>query len=85
MAIIKNDCSGCMEPFVLDTDNLTVTMKVPANGLRGSKHVPAHKVTAEVSVSRMDMFEWECPFPGCGYAESEYADDETRYALTGRR
>lgn len=80
MSVVRKDCSGCMEPFRLDTETLVVTMQVPSNGMRGAKHVPAHTVSAEATVSRMDMIEWECP--RCGYAESEYADDETRRALT---
>ena len=79
-AIIKKDCSGCMEPFRLDCANLTVTMVVPSNGLRGARHVAAHTVSTEASLNQRDgLILWDCP--RCGYAESEYDDDETRAAL----
>ncbi|GAB2734784.1 hypothetical protein [Nocardioides pakistanensis] len=80
-AVIKKDCSGCTEPFRLDMATLTVTMKVPSNGLRGARHVPSHTVTAEATLAPNGVLVyWDCP--RCGYAESEYADDETRNALT---
>lgn len=82
MAIVKENCSGCMEAFRLDTETGTVTMTVPSNGKRGSLHVPTHQVTTMAVLDRgNDLLLWDCPFPGCGYAESVYADDETRAAL----
>lgn len=81
MAIVTKDCSGCMNPFILNTKTLTVTMAVPSNGLRGAKHVPAHKISTNAADCG-DLIEWDCPLPGCGYAESEYADDETRKELS---
>jgi len=71
MVIVKADCSGCAEPFTLNTDRMVVTMTVPGNGKRGVARTAARKVTADVSVpDGSPLLEWECPFPGCGYAES---------------
>lgn len=72
MAKVQGDCSGCRERFTLDLDALTVTMRVPGNRVRGKGHVPAHTVTAEATVDQVtELVMWDCPFPGCGYAESE--------------
>ena len=81
MSVIKTDCSGCLEPFRLDTETGVVTMHVPSNGKRGSLYVPAHDVTADAVLdANGDLLVWQCP--RCGYADSVYADDETRRALT---
>lgn len=80
MAIVKKDCSGCMESFRLNTTTGIVTMTVPSNGRRGSLHVPAHDVTTEATLDRVEtLLLWDCP--RCGYAESEYEDDEIRKAM----
>lgn len=67
LTIVRNDCSGCAEPFTLYTGTFVVTMRVPSNGKRGSLHVAAHKVTAE-AVESDGLILWDCP--RCGYAES---------------
>lgn len=81
MAIVKKDCSGCMEPFRLDTVTGVVTMTVPSNGKRGSLHVPKHDVTAEATLDRPGvLLLWDCP--RCGYAESEYENDDVRKEMS---
>lgn len=81
-AVIKNVCSGCLDEFRLNTRALTVTMRVPSNGLRGAKHQGAHDVTAEVEISHDGvLYQWECP--RCEYADSIYVDDEVRRDLAG--
>lgn len=74
--VVLGDCSGdCREEFALHLDTGEVEMVVPSNGIRGSKHVPAHKVSTQAYFDRVDysggLWQWDCPFPGCGYAESE--------------
>jgi hypothetical protein len=59
-------CSGCMEDVVIE-DGI-VSILVASNGLRGSKHVPAHVVTAEITFYGDDLLVWDCP--ACGYADS---------------
>lgn len=61
-------CSDCMADVAVDVDALTVTVKVPSNGLRGSKHVPAHTLTAEAAEEGSGLIVWECP--ACGHADS---------------
>lgn len=79
--IVKKDCSGCMEPFRLNTVTGIVTMMVPSNGIRGAGHKPAHEVTTEATLDRAQtLLLWDCP--RCGYAESEYEDDEIRDEMT---
>ena len=43
---------------------------VPSNGLRGSKHVPAHKVTSLLHNGISGVVEWECPVEGCDSFDS---------------
>lgn len=74
MATIKSECSGCSNPFTLNTVTGKVTAKVPSNGKRGSLHVPARTETTE-AVDDGILLLWDCPFPGCGYAESAYNDE----------
>lgn len=79
--IVKTECSGCMEPVKVDVEGGVATMRVPSNGKRGSLHVAAHDVTAEVLIDSDDTLAmWDCP--RCGYADSVYADPQTRKALT---
>ncbi|KQP62913.1 hypothetical protein [Nocardioides sp. Leaf285] len=88
-------CSGCMEPFemlvlsageggasVVDTlRSATVTMAVPANGVRGRGHQAAHEVRAEAEVDATGtLLVWDCP--RCGYADSVYADPQVRASLS---
>jgi hypothetical protein len=81
MTIVKNECSGCFEQYRLDTKALTLTMVVPSNGKRGKGHVPAHEVVAEVDYEHGgELLGWECPI--CGYADSEYVNDEMRRMWT---
>ena len=81
MAIVRNDCGGCLEPFVLNTETLTVTMTVPSNGVRGKNHKPAHKVTAEACIDSGDfLILWECP--RCEYSDSTYLSAAVRKELT---
>ena len=87
MSIVKNECSQCFEEFRLNTETLVVTMTMPSNGRAkagwgaAGKHVPAHEVTAEVDYEHGgELLGWECPI--CGYADSEYVNDEMRRMWT---
>jgi len=61
-------CGGCMEDVSLNLSTGTVTMTIPSNGRRGSLHVAAHTVTADVYTVLGDLPAWDCP--ACGYADS---------------
>lgn len=76
VAPIAVDCSGCMEPVTVDVMAGTVTARVPSNGRRGSKHVPAHDVSNDDVTDDGHLAYWECPRPGCGYADSTYIDPD---------
>lgn len=77
---VTTECSGCMEPVSVDIDAGLATMHVPSNGRRGSLHVPAHDVTAEVSIDADGVLAlWDCP--RCEYADSVYADPAMREVL----
>lgn len=65
--MIKTDCSNCRADLTLNTEALTLTMRVASNGRRGSLHVAAHTLTAEVGFDG-DLYLWECP--ACGHADS---------------
>lgn len=81
MTVVRNECSRCLEPYLLDTDSLIVTMTVRSNGIRGTRHVPAHEVTAEATYAHDGfLIAWECPI--CGYADSEYASTLDRRMMT---
>lgn len=70
--IVHTTCSGCSEPVKVDVDGGVATMRVPSNGKRGSLHVPAHDVTADVLIDSDDTLAmWDCP--RCEYADSVYA------------
>jgi len=64
-ATITTTCSGCSEEVKVAAYEATV--QVPSNGKRGSLHVPAHKVVADV-YDDGDLLTWDCP--ACGYADS---------------
>lgn len=66
---IRTSCSGCMTDLTVDTDLGVVLAKVPSNGIRGARHVPAHNVSAEIYGDE-DLLMWDCPIPTCGYADS---------------
>lgn len=76
--VVTTVCSGCMEPVKVNVVTLTVTMRVPSNGKRGSLHVAAHTVTTEAT-SDGDLVMWDCP--RCEYADSVYQDADVRKAL----
>lgn len=79
--IVRTICSGCMEPVKVDIDNGVATMQVPSNGRRGSLHVPAHEVTADVMIDSDDTLAmWECP--RCDYSDSVYATAALRRELS---
>lgn len=71
--IIRDDCSGCGEPFRLSLGSMRVAMDVEANGKRGSLHVAAHTVTGPAFTDAdTGLVMWDCP--RCGYAESQEVD-----------
>jgi hypothetical protein len=67
--LIKTDCSECREKVTVDRIKGTVSAKVPASG-RGAKRVFAHTVTQDLERDDGDLVTWDCPWPGCGYADS---------------
>lgn len=67
MATIKTTCSGCSTDVLLNRTNESVTVRVPSNGLRGSKHVGATVVHSDLGGDD-DLLTWECPV--CDYADS---------------
>jgi len=77
--LVKSECSGCFEPFTLNTVAMTVKMIRPSNGIQGRRHVPAGPVKADVSEYK-GLLEWDCPL--CGYAESEEDIDPYTSSLT---
>jgi len=77
---VTTTCSGCAADVRVDVDGGTATVRVPSNGKRGSLHVPAHDVVADVVVAD-DLAMWDCPVPSCGYADSVYATAELRRVL----
>lgn len=62
---IHTNCSDCMTDLVIDGDK--VTAQIPSSGSRGSKFVPAHEATSEVTGDD-DLLMWDCP--ACGHADS---------------
>ena len=68
--LTKTTCSNCTIDLSLDADRWVIRATVPSNGLRGSKHVPAHEVVADVWTDddTGSLLMWDCP--ACGYADS---------------
>lgn len=71
MSRYETTCSGCGHSLALDTARGTVSARYKANGLRGSKHVPAGLATAELTFDD-DLVVWDCPM--CDYSDS-YEED----------
>lgn len=67
MTTIRTTCSSCFIDLTLDRDAETVSATVPSNGRRGSLHVPAHRVEADL-YGDDDLLQWECP--ACEHADS---------------
>ena len=94
MPVLTMPCGGCLDDVrvVIVTDgsgrpaaesllSATVKARMPSNGKRGAGHVPAHDVQADATLDADGaLLLWECPL--CGYADSTYADEDTRRALT---
>ena len=66
--VFSTTCSGCMERVTLNLDGGTVTATRLSNGRRGSLHVPAARLVADLDSVNADLACWECPL--CGYADS---------------
>ena len=65
----KTTCSECFIDLIIDLDAGVVRATIPSNGRRGSLHVPAHDVEADLTVDEgTDLIMWDCP--ACGHADS---------------
>ena len=64
---VTTTCSGCAEQVRVDGDQGTATVRVASNGRRGSLHIAAHTVTADV-YNDGDLLTWDCP--ACDHADS---------------
>lgn len=64
---IATTCSNCSADVALFPHAGSVTSKVASNGKRGSLHVPAHTVEADLDGDD-DLLTWDCPV--CGDADS---------------
>ena len=78
--VVKIPCSGCMESVAVNVTTGVVTAKVPANGKRGSLHVPVHVVSTEATYAN-GLVMWDCP--RCEYPDSTYEDPAVRADLAG--
>ena len=67
--IMKNTCEQGHDQNVSATRE-TAEVTIASNGLRGSKHVPAHKVSSPLMWNSLGIVEWECPVDGCGQVDS---------------
>lgn len=65
--LIKTTCSSCSADLKVYPHAGSVTSVVPSNGKRGSLHVPAHTVEADLDGDD-DLLTWDCP--ACGEADS---------------
>ena len=75
--LLQSECSACHTHVSIDLDNGVISARMPSNGVRGSKHVPAHTVTIDVESVTLDsdtegMVLWVCPL--CGYSDSDEFD-----------
>lgn len=77
--IVKTECAACFVPVRVNVDTGEAIASIPSNGKRGAGHVPAHSASTCGSFDGT-LILWDCP--ACGYADSTYADEADRKALS---